>query len=393
MSRSPFLIPLAVLAFMSPMAEARRVWPLSEEGSRTGCPALGVGGRTHEAIAAWSEDEGSRVVARVLATSGRPLSPERELAAAVDGEGVGAAAAAGRRAGYLVAWARGLGAVDVAALDRGGERVGPVRTIAEDSRSYLRVVYQPRAREYLVVWMNDIGSGDHPSEAVFARRLDRSGEPLGPAVMVSPRHTDIASYAVAPRRDGRGYLVAWNRFGPDYVAVEARALTGRAVPAGPVQQTARVNARASVALAWNGREGTFMLATHNSRYDVKLYRVNPDGSRRGRVHTVKPGPTVEQEPGYIGLAYERRSDTLLVVWREADPDGWPPFTSSDLQARRLAAADLETRGSPPIPSRTPSTYPDEGCPAVVAFRGGGYLVAWAGERGVGSGSRIFAQAL
>jgi hypothetical protein len=400
MSRSLFLIsrvarlgiPLLLLAVIIPAAEARRVWPLSEEGYRTASPALAAAGRADEAIAAWSEDEGSRVVARVLTTSGRPLSPERELAAAVDGESVGGAAAAGTRAGYLVAWGRGLGAIDVAALDRGGERVGPVRTIAEDNRFYLRVVYQPRTREYLVLWLEREGESLDATEALFARRLDRRGEPLAPAVMVSPRYSNIRSYAVEARRDRRGYLVAWHRDPPPGMGgIETQVLRSDGLPTGPVRAIGPGYGQASVELTWNGRQRTFVLATYD--YRVKLYRVNPDGSRRGRAHIVRPGPTVEEVPKAVVLAYERRSDTLLVIWVEGDEYGRPPFDTTDLQARRLDAARLKTLDSWQVPCCQPSTYPDVCCPAVVAFRGGGNLVAWAGERGDGTGSRIFAQGL
>ena len=256
------------------------MWPLSEEGYKTASPALGRAGRAHEAIAAWDDGQGGRVVSRVVGADGRPLSPARELAAAGDGEQVLESAAAGTRRGYLVAWRRSPRAIEAAVLDRSGRQVGPVRTIAEDDRPPQgpRVVYQPRTREYLVVWVDVDGSVLDPSEALFARRLDRRGEPLGPAVMVSPRYPNVMSYAVAARRDRRGYLVAWNRSDPEDVAVEARALSGRGVPVGPVRAIAPGYNQASVALAWSGRERRFVLATHD--YRVKLYRVDPGGASR-----------------------------------------------------------------------------------------------------------------
>jgi hypothetical protein len=380
------------LALVSPAAEARRVWPLSEEGFKTARPTLGPAGRASESIAVWDEGDGQRVVSRVVDAEGRPVSAERELAAAVNGELVGGPVAAGTRAGYLVAWGRGLGAIDVAVLDRGGNPVGPVTTLPADARS-LRMVYQPRSREYLVLWLDIDASGTDSTEAVFARRLNRRGELLGPAVMVSPRYPNIRSYAVEARRNRRGYLVAWNRDGSTDVAVEARALTGRGGPAGPVRAIAPGNARATVALAWSGRARTFVLATHDHRDDIQLYRVDPGGARRGRAHRVRPGPTVEQSPFVVVIAYERSSDTMLVVWQEGDEYGREPFHTADLQARRLEASSLETRGTPPVPWKRQSTFYDECCPALVAFRSGGYLVAWAGERGDGTGARIFAQGL
>lgn len=398
MGRSLFLISLVarlgfslvLLVLISPAAEARRVWPLSEEGFRTARPTLGPAGRAHEAIAAWDEGDGERVVSRVLGAGGRPLSAQRELAAAVDGESVGGPAAAGRRAGYLVAWGRGLGRIEAVVLDRGGEPAGPVRTIAENNRGYLRVVYQPRTHEYLVLWLEIEGSGLDSTEALFARRLDRRGEPLGPAVMVSPHYSNIRSYAVAARRDDTRYLVAWHRDDPAGadVGIEARALTDSGQPAGPVRAVAPGYGQASVALAWSGRDRRFLLATHDSR--VKLYRLKPGGTRQGRTHTVKPGPTVEQSPFVVGLAYERSSGTLLVVWEESDDLRRDPVA---FQARRVEAAGLETRGTPRVPWRSSSTFYDLCCSTVAAFRGRGYLVAWAGERGDGTGSRIFAQGL
>ena len=381
------IVLLTVLALFTPAADAQRVWPLSEEGYKTDSAALGSAGRAHESIAAWDEGQGERVVSRVVGPDGRPLSVERELAAAGEDERVGGPAAAGRRAGYLVAWGRSPGVIEAAAIERNGEPVGAVRTIAEDALS-LRVVYQPRKREYLVVWLERDGESLDATEALFARRLDRSGEPLGPAVTVSPRHANVMSYAVAARPNRRGYLVAWNRSGPEGVAVEARALSGRAEPASPVRVIAPGYNQASVALAWSGRERTFVLATHD--YRVKLYRVDPDGTRRGRSHTVKPGPTVEQSPFVVVLAYERRSDTLLVVWQESDDLRRDPGV---LQARRVEAATFETRTTPRVPWRSSSTFYDLCCSAVVAFRGRGYLVAWAGERGDGTGSKIFAQGI
>lgn len=389
MNRLLFVIPLAVLAFISPMAEARRMWPLSEKGQTPGFPSLGQAGRAQEAIAAWDEESGRRVVARVVGADGRPLSPERELAAAVDGESVGGAAATGTRAGYLVAWARGLGAIDVAALDRGGERVGPVRTIAEDNRFYLRVVYQPRTREYLVLWLEREGESLDATEALFARRLDRGGEPRGPAVLVSPRYSNIRSYTVEERRDGDGYLVAWHRDPPPGAGgIETQVLGSDGLPTGPVRAIGPGYGQASVELTWSGRERRFVLATYD--YRVKLYRVNPDGSRRGRAHIVRPGPTVEEVPKAVVLAYERRSDTLLVVWVEGDDYGRPPFDTTRLQARRLDAARLKTLGSPRVPWRS-SAFSDLRSAAVAALRGSGYLVAWAGEGSDGMGPRIFAQ--
>ena len=173
---------------------------------------------------------------------------------------------------------------------RGGEQVGAVRTIVSDDQQLRppRVVYQPRAREYLVVWVDVDGESLDRTDTLFARRLDRSGEPLGPAVMVTPRHTDIASYAVAARPNRRGYLVAWNRTDPEGVGVETRALNGRAQPTGPVRAIASVLAKASVRLVWSGRERRFVFCRHLRRGLVQGPRLAGRFSIEQR-HTIDMG--------------------------------------------------------------------------------------------------------
>ncbi|MBU1865556.1 MAG: hypothetical protein KKE89_04015 [Actinobacteria bacterium] len=125
------------------------------------------------------------------------------------------AADSGRKR-YLAVWGDGW-EILARLVSAGGDPISPVRNVSEagapDWGAWPKVVFNPTAREYLVVWHDTRESDRHTT--VFGRRVSAKGKPLGKPFRISGnRAIDSTKWlpAVTFNSTANEYLVVWEDF-------------------------------------------------------------------------------------------------------------------------------------------------------------------------------------
>ena len=272
--------------------------------------------------------------------------------------------------------------VTVQRVDSTGERFGPrVEVSHTPAGSYPggpRVVFNPKTREYLVVWTSGPREGrDLP---LRGRRVSVSGDPIGQSDFPVGRarvSTFAAPSLAASERTG-GYLVA---FDATNGAVGARVLDSRGTEVRETRLSSRRDCGREVASAYRSRTDEYVvgwacgLPGEDFAPRVTQYAQRLSGSGRevgGDVRVVAPRHT-RYGNGEVDLAYSARFDQFVFVGQ----------CRALICVRRL---DGRLRPLGPVRLLRRVSYRVETGSPTVAFddRAGAYLVVWSAWRRIDS---------
>jgi hypothetical protein len=201
---------------------------------------------------------------------------------------------------------------------------------------------------FVAVW-DEAGGPFNQGEAIFARRFDALGAPLGPDVEVGESFPEKsfsedldeiqARVAVAP--DG-GFLVTWMSYGGE-----------------------------------------------RSFFDIDARAFSPDGAPLGEVFRVNHGPLVRTSQFDATLA-TLLSGEAVVAWAsngaEVRKGEDPAVDGVGLFARRLGAEGVPVGPSFKVNTFTPGRQER---PAIAALPDGGFFVVWSSETSPAGASTVF----
>lgn len=246
------------------------------------------------------------------------------------------------------------------------------------------VAYNSDRQEYLVVWYNDRPSCDD----LWAQRVSTGGTLVGGAFYISAGCDDNRRNPdVAYNRQAKEYLVVWEfEDGTGFDGIYGR----RVSDTGAVLGTSDIQIRGkgatftpvSPAVAYASTADRYLVVWaetwHPSpiTYEILAQVVTPSGSLEGGIVSVSKDTKSREDPD---LAYNRARNEFLVAWRQDFGAG-----DGDIYARRVKmAGGMDVLGD----SFAVCTLGnDDHAPAVVALPYpagiGQYMVAWMVNPGV-----------
>jgi hypothetical protein len=230
--------------------------------------------------------------------------------------------------GFVVAWSEyGSYVIKGQRFDRSGARQGPELTVSSAAYAYYPSVAVGRKGDFVVAW-SQYESGS--STRIAAQRFDAAGARRGPVLAVStaPGPQIGARLAI----DGRGdFVVTW----------------------------------------WN-QDG--------SGYGVAGQRFDSRGQRRGAEFQVNAYVTGTQNSGDVAAD---ASGNFVVAWSGHHPD--------DGDGQAVNGQRYDASGAPVGAAFLVNTYTTgiQGAPSVAMSAGGGFVIAYLGQRG--ATLEIFAQ--
>jgi hypothetical protein len=248
--------------------------------------AVGADGRF---FAVWRSV--SHIAGRFFDAAGTPLGPEIPITAPAPGPyDFAPAVAPFPGGGYVVIWRRNfVPGLWFRRLDADGKPLGPESRV-EAGQFYVNesAVAAGDDGGFLVVWGTSSLGASEEDVTIRARRYLPSGQPAGPVFRVDVRRRAGQSPvlpAVAPRQGG-GWLVAWQEYGPSgrfelrSRAVDPAGELGEIFPLAP-------SAGSRVALARDLHGGGFLVAWESWRPEplvpsIAIRRLDPQGRPVGR---------------------------------------------------------------------------------------------------------------
>ncbi|MDP2507305.1 cadherin repeat domain-containing protein, partial [Oceanobacter sp. 3_MG-2023] len=227
---------------------------------------------------------------------------------------------------------------------------------------------------YALVWYGSDGEGDN---TIFARSYDNQGQPVG--YLISLEATDVSHgedvdpQIIAIDDSGR-FAVTWqgdNGSGTSSIYVQQfeadGSLSGSTVEldavTGQSEFTPQITALAS---------GDYVVTWYDTT-DVYVQAFNADGSLKGTLTTLS-GSWVSLPPQ---ISTSADDGSYVVVWSSFD-------SSFDLTVFvQRFNADGSPNGSPLSLEATGVSDGNDGSAVAMAFESGGFVVAWAGDDGLG----------
>ena len=288
---------------------------------------------------------------------------------------------------------------------RNGRPAGPIRRVVEIRGSGgHRLAYNPRRREYLLVWAGTWdGAAREPCAAspnytpppgctrvdveVHAQRLDAAGRRLGAVRRITatgdPADADATSGGpslAVDSRNGRFLLAYTATTGEGDVRVRVQALDGRGRNAGLATTVPTPPAVAvSPALAWQPRSGGFLLtyALHEQIREGDLYArpLDAAGIPSGDPVAIAAGPDGRRDGNAVVAS--PAGDGYLAIWSEGSGN----YPGGIFTARPLDAAGRPTAPAAPL---TPWTI---GAGTVAPISRSRLWIAW--EQTMPSDREIF----
>jgi hypothetical protein len=249
------------------------------------------------------------------------------------------------------------------------------------------VAYNSDRREYLVVWYNDRPGCDD----LRAQRVSKEGALIGGAFYISAgcddnrRNPDVAYNSQA-----KEYLVVWEfEDGTGFDGIYGRRVSGTGTVLGTsdiqIRGKAAIYTPVSPAVAYASTANRYLVVWAETwhpapiTYEILAQVVTPSGSLEGGTVTVSTSTELREDSD---LAYNRARNEFLVVWRQYYGAG-----DRDIYARRVKmAGGMDVLGDP---FSICTLGNDDYAPAVAALpypaSNGQYTVAWMARPSAGDG--------
>ena len=178
-------------------------------------------------------------------------------------------------------------------------------------------LYNPDAREYLVVWQRHLL--DSSTWQIFAQRLSGTGSLIGGNLAVTGGAGDKASPAIVYNRQAAEYMVVWQdlRNGTDNDIYGQRmapngALLGQAIPI-----AATWGHQTRPAVAWDAVRNAYLVIwldrRNGAKYDLYGQRLAASGSLLGPNFPISTGAGSGVDLG-TDLVWNTAEDEYLAVW-------------------------------------------------------------------------------
>lgn len=259
----------------------------------------------------------------------------------------------------------------------GGQTVPKVAVLADNS--------------YVVVWQSALQDGS--GAGIFLQRHDATGVRVGPEVLVNSYVTgDQKDPAIAVLADG-SYVVTWSSDGQDGSSwgVYGRRYAGDGSSLGV---PFRVNTTITggqytsdvVALADGGFAVAFVhtvATTPAVDTDIRIRFFDSGGAVRGNDFRINNHAAAQQREVSLATGSD---GTVLAVWHSENQDG----SGYGIYGRMLSSGG--NLAGPEFQVNQYSTD-NQAQPAVVALKGGGYVVTWASSGQVEGSQAVIGQRL
>jgi|GEM_PF-3255078 len=233
------------------------------------------------------------------------------------------------------------------------------------------VAYNSVRDEYLVVWQRRIGDAEFGQYDIYARRITGSGTPIGSPIALDTGSASQTDAALAYNRHDDEYLVVWqDRQLGDWdimgrrVAGDGSLVGGELIIEAPGLDQTRPDVvyndyRREYLVVWEDRRGG-----EPSDWDIKAWRLRPDGSRIAWYVISSQGTQRRIAPA---VAYKRLVDEYLVAYEYE-------YSANDHDVKY---ARMKGTGEMREVDRALSSGTSwEARPAVASDAGRAYLAVW-----------------
>jgi len=344
-------------------------------------------------VVTWGSGKGESgfgVFGRRFDASAAPRGGEFPINEEAPGAQAPEAVAMNGAGGFLVAWSEREASstlVEGRAFDAKNDPLGGDLLVAESTLSWTLApdVDAVAPNEYLIAWQ-EIATEDLD---IFGRRVDAVGNPIGGVFLVNDEATGYDGFPSIAGDGAGGFVVVWESYRPTEAAgrIFGRRFDAAGAPLGaqfPISSvTTDVESHPDVARDPDGGFVVVWSSAIRDQYEAAIFarRFSADGTPMGTDFQVDgPDSTLILEPE---LAIDGEG-SFLVVWESVEQDG----SASGIFGRSFDASDR-----PAGEEFRVNTYTTGGqmFPAIAAFPGGGFVVAWVSEGQDGSGAGIFAQ--
>lgn len=262
---------------------------------------------------------------------------------------------------------------------------------------------------FVIVWTDNSQTGADTSEyAVRAQRYDASSTASGPEQIVNSTTSGRQSHPAIAALAGGGFVVAWIDFGEnagdtDDWAIRAQRFDASASAVGSefLVNTTTAGRQAYPAIA-SLNDGSFVVVWEDQSAGdgyrnlvVRGQRYDAAGNPAGSEFLVSAVPGGQSNPAIEALA----TGGFVVAWRDTsqevdEPDENEMEEDTDGEAVRARLFDESgfAMGAEFLVNSTFARSQDE--PSIAAFPGGGFVIAWEDQSGMGgdsSGTAIRAQ--
>jgi len=229
--------------------------------------------------------------------------------------------------------------------------------------------------EFVVVWEQT----DLFDSAIYARRYDSSGTPIGSDFQVQAPTSVTCTGASVAVADSGEFVVVWQLSG----AIWAQRYDDAGATLGSAFSVTQGGSTLQAALARRS-DGGFVVAWNRNTagtHDILARSFDAAGVPLGNQFKVDATPAgLESRPA---IAVDADGD-LLVAWQAPDDDG----SGDGVFARRLDAFGTPLSGVFLVNSYTTG---DQRYPAAGATPGGDFLVTWESAGQDGNGTGVFAR--
>ena len=336
---------------------------LSQTGRQAYNPvAASLPGRD-DALVAWAafENVGLEFRGRRIGAAGQALGNEVLISGntlTYASWGMESAANPGRNE-YLVVWSCFTeGSYDIYAQRLSAEAalLGANLPIcrAADDQAMPRVVFNPQAREYLIVW-SDYRS---PGAGIYGQRLSELGALVGGEMRLGAAIGSLGTASLAWNAERQEYLLVWRDRVTDQV-IYGRRLNATAQPLAAAFAITQAAWQADYpALGYDALSHDYLLTWLEMRAstdsDVVGGHLGADGRLVGERFDVAARTEIQQRQQ---LAQNSTNGEFVVVWMDAFGGSWDVFGQRWIDPRLL----------PPTPTQTPRPT-QTGTPGPVGAR-------------------------
>lgn len=277
-----------------------------------------------------------------------------------------------RRDRYLVVWETEEDAdIHVQMWSGGGRPVSPAHNVSEggpsDWEAWPNVVFNPTAREYLVVWQD---TRESRNWTIFGRRVSAKGKPLGRPFRISgTKAIDSTKFNPVVTWNSRTneYLVIWEDWrNGEWEDIYAQRVSATGQRIGRERRITRGQTETVFKpdVAYNPASNEYLVVWQDqgqSRTITRIYgqRVSATGTRIGPYFPISAGPPSSDRDDEPKVTYNRRERQYLVVFTSIRPDDtvigvWGQLVSArgSLIGSEFMISDQNTSNVPNAPVMT-----------------------------------------
>ncbi len=218
-----------------------------------------------------------------------------------------------------------------------------------------RVVYDPGANGYILVYDAQDTSLGATSVDIYGRLIAASGQPVGPTFVVDSASTSDNRPDVAVNTVDNEFLVVWERdTGVDSQrSISARRFNG--ANAAALGETFRIDTvnrfKGNPTVAYNGDDNQYLVAWTNNSFAPQVQVLAADGT--GQLAQEQDYAT----PGFFTsrseIVYNPDLGEYLIVFAQSDPNEGMVSESYEMFGRRISAG-----GNPLGPGKFKVSYSD-----------------------------------